>query len=67
MSAPGSGSALLLPVASEDTVWELVRAGVLLPRKSISFGPKPTAGQLGLRSAGPVPSTRMGRYVLRGP
>jgi uncharacterized protein (DUF1015 family) len=44
VSAPGSGSALLLPVISQDTVWELAGAGVLLPRKSTSFGPKPTAG-----------------------
>ncbi|MFF7310794.1 DUF1015 family protein [Streptomyces sp. NPDC008137] len=44
VSAPGSGSALLLPVISESTVWELAGAGVLLPRKSTSFGPKPAAG-----------------------
>ncbi|MGW0495807.1 DUF1015 family protein [Streptomyces sp. NPDC003007] len=44
VSAPGRGSALLLPVISQDTVWELAGAGVLLPRKSTSFGPKPTAG-----------------------
>ncbi|GHE65123.1 DUF1015 family protein [Streptomyces capitiformicae] len=44
VSAPGSGSALLLPAISQDTVWELAGAGVLLPRKSTSFGPKPTAG-----------------------
>ncbi|MEU1850769.1 DUF1015 domain-containing protein [Streptomyces sp. NPDC019990] len=44
VSAPGSGSALLLPAISQDTVWELAGAGVLLPRKSTSFGPKPAAG-----------------------
>lgn len=44
VSASGRGSALLLPVISQDTVWELAGAGVLLPRKSTSFGPKPTAG-----------------------
>ncbi|MET9851090.1 DUF1015 domain-containing protein [Streptomyces ossamyceticus] len=44
VSAPGSGSALLLPVISESTVWELAGARVLLPRKSTSFGPKPAAG-----------------------
>ncbi|MGN9761942.1 DUF1015 family protein [Streptomyces sp. SD31] len=44
VSAPGSGSALLLPPISQDTVWGLAGAGVLLPRKSTSFGPKPTAG-----------------------
>ncbi|MEU9572416.1 DUF1015 domain-containing protein [Streptomyces massasporeus] len=44
VSAPGSGSALLLPVISQGTVWELAGAGVLLPKKSTSFGPKPMAG-----------------------
>ncbi|ELS58519.1 hypothetical protein STVIR_0512 [Streptomyces viridochromogenes Tue57] len=44
VSAPGSGSALLLPALSESTVWELAGSGVLLPRKSTSFGPKPAAG-----------------------
>ncbi|MEU0170317.1 DUF1015 domain-containing protein [Streptomyces iakyrus] len=44
VAAPGTGSALLLPAMSEDTVWELARDGVLLPRKSTSFGPKPVAG-----------------------
>ncbi len=44
VSAPGGGSALLLPEIGQDTVWELAAAGVLLPRKSTSFGPKPTAG-----------------------
>ncbi|WP_435216950.1 DUF1015 family protein [Streptomyces sp. bgisy034] len=44
VSAPGGGSALLLPALSEETVWDLAGAGVLLPRKSTSFGPKPAAG-----------------------
>lgn len=44
VSAPGGGSALLLPALREDTVWDLAGAGVLLPRKSTSFGPKPAAG-----------------------
>lgn len=44
VSAPGTGSALLLPAISEETVWALAGAGVLLPRKSTSFGPKPAAG-----------------------
>ncbi|MFJ5726706.1 DUF1015 domain-containing protein [Streptomyces paradoxus] len=39
-----SGSALLLPAISEETVWDLAGAGVLLPRKSTSFWPKPAAG-----------------------
>lgn len=42
--APGNGTAVLLPAVSEDTVWELATAGVMLPRKSTSFGPKPVAG-----------------------
>jgi uncharacterized protein (DUF1015 family) len=44
VAGPDSGSALLLPAISEDTVWELAGAGVRLPRKSTSFGPKPAAG-----------------------
>lgn len=44
VSASGSGSALLLPAITEETVWELAGAGWLLPRKSTSFGPKPAAG-----------------------
>ncbi|GGZ73321.1 MULTISPECIES: DUF1015 family protein [Streptomyces] len=43
-SVPGGGSALLLPAISEQAVWDLAGAGVLLPRKSTSFGPKPAAG-----------------------
>lgn len=42
--APGNGTAVLLPAVSEDTVWKLATAGVMLPRKSTSFGPKPVAG-----------------------
>ncbi|MFE3323988.1 DUF1015 family protein [Streptomyces sp. NPDC059176] len=44
VAAPGNGAAVLLPTVTEDTVWDLVGAGVLLPRKSTSFGPKPAAG-----------------------
>ncbi|GAA3245531.1 DUF1015 domain-containing protein [Streptomyces labedae] len=44
VSVPGGGSALLLPAISEQAVWDLAGAGVLLPRKSTSFGPKPAAG-----------------------
>ncbi|MEU0042784.1 DUF1015 domain-containing protein [Streptomyces werraensis] len=44
VAAPGSGTALLLPAITEDQVRELAGAGVLLPRKSTSFGPKPAAG-----------------------
>ncbi|MFF4587224.1 DUF1015 family protein [Streptomyces sp. NPDC001388] len=44
VAGPDRGSALLLPAISEDTVWELAGAGVRLPRKSTSFGPKPAAG-----------------------
>ncbi|MCL6734840.1 DUF1015 family protein [Streptomyces neyagawaensis] len=44
VAAPGGGCALLLPAIGQDTVWELAGAGVLLPRKSTSFGPKPAAG-----------------------
>lgn len=51
VATPGSGSALLLPAITEDTVRELAGAGVLLPRKSTSFGPKPAAG-LALRVLG---------------
>lgn len=51
VTAPGAGCALLLPAMNEDTVWNLARDGVLLPRKSTSFGPKPVAG-LALRILG---------------
>ena len=44
VAAPGSGTALLFPAITEDRVRELAGVGVLLPRKSTSFGPKPTVG-----------------------
>ncbi|MFI9585952.1 DUF1015 domain-containing protein [Streptomyces sp. NPDC052236] len=43
-STPGAGTAVLLPAVTEYTVRRLAAAGVLLPRKSTSFGPKPAAG-----------------------
>ncbi|MGY5080922.1 DUF1015 domain-containing protein [Streptomyces nigrescens] len=43
-AAPGSGTAVLLPAMTETTVRQLAGDGVLLPRKSTSFGPKPAAG-----------------------
>lgn len=51
VAAPGSGTALLLPTVTEQTVRTLADAGVLLPRKSTSFGPKPASG-LALRILG---------------
>lgn len=45
-AAPGGGTAVLLPALTEGTVRELAGAGVLLPRKSTSFGPKPVAGMV---------------------
>ncbi|MGY5079170.1 DUF1015 family protein [Streptomyces nigrescens] len=44
VAAPGDGTAVLLPAMDEDTVWQHARAGVMLPRKTTSFGPKPAAG-----------------------
>ncbi|MEU8915000.1 DUF1015 domain-containing protein [Streptomyces nigrescens] len=44
VAAPGQGTAVLLPDITEDTVRQLAGEGVLLPRKSTSFGPKPAAG-----------------------
>jgi len=44
VAGPQSGVALLLPAVTEGLVRELAGAGVLLPRKSTSFGPKPAAG-----------------------
>ncbi|WP_328971486.1 DUF1015 domain-containing protein [Streptomyces sp. NBC_00239] len=44
VAAPGGGTAVLLPAITEDTVRGLAAKGVLLPRKSTSFGPKPAAG-----------------------
>ncbi|MEV0375947.1 DUF1015 domain-containing protein [Streptomyces sp. NPDC050636] len=44
VAAPDNGTAVLLPTVTENTVWDLAGAGVLLPRKTTSFGPKPAAG-----------------------
>ncbi|WP_338673951.1 DUF1015 domain-containing protein [Streptomyces sp. SCSIO 30461] len=44
VASPGSGTAVLLPAVTENTVWDMVGAGVRLPRKTTSFGPKPAAG-----------------------
>ncbi|UZI28201.1 DUF1015 domain-containing protein [Streptomyces sp. VB1] len=44
VSKPGSGTALLLPSMTERSVQELAGTGILLPRKSTSFGPKPAVG-----------------------
>ncbi|HCA86569.1 MAG TPA: DUF1015 domain-containing protein [Streptomyces sp.] len=52
VTGPGKGAAVLLPAVTEDTVWELTGAGVRLPRKTTSFGPKPAAG-LALRVIDP--------------
>ncbi|MTE18419.1 DUF1015 family protein [Streptomyces sp. TRM43335] len=38
------GSAVLMRAVAEDTVRELARLGVTMPRKSTSFGPKPATG-----------------------
>ncbi|HEX5565727.1 MAG TPA: DUF1015 domain-containing protein [Streptomyces sp.] len=38
------GSAVLMRAVTEDTVRELARQGVTMPRKSTSFGPKPATG-----------------------
>uniref|UniRef100_UPI0035562EE9 DUF1015 domain-containing protein n=1 Tax=Streptomyces clavuligerus TaxID=1901 RepID=UPI0035562EE9 len=54
VAAPGNGVAVLLPTMDEPTVRTLAETGVLLPRKSTSFGPKPVAG-LVLRLPEPVP------------
>lgn len=40
------GLAVLLPSLSLDTVFAAARAGVVLPRKATSFGPKPRIGML---------------------
>ncbi|MFE0172386.1 DUF1015 domain-containing protein [Streptomyces sp. NPDC059002] len=53
-AAPDSGVTLLLPAMSESTVWELASHGVLLPRKSTAFAPKPAAG-FALRVSGGSP------------
>ncbi|MFI6349225.1 DUF1015 family protein [Streptomyces sp. NPDC050560] len=44
-----NGTAVLLHPVHEDAVRELARRGVMMPRKSTSFGPKPATG-LVLRS-----------------
>ncbi|MBB1245508.1 DUF1015 domain-containing protein [Streptomyces durbertensis] len=38
------GTAVLMRPVSEDTVLELASQGVMMPRKSTSFGPKPATG-----------------------
>ncbi|UGY90619.1 DUF1015 family protein [Streptomyces gobiensis] len=38
------GSAVLMRATPEETVMELARQGVTMPRKSTSFGPKPASG-----------------------
>ncbi len=44
VAGSGSGTAVLLPTMTDDLVWEFAASGVLLPRKSTSFGPKPVTG-----------------------
>ncbi|WP_345484608.1 DUF1015 domain-containing protein [Streptomyces roseoviridis] len=44
VTAEGSGTAVLLPTPTTGEVRELAEQGVLMPRKSTSFGPKPAAG-----------------------
>ncbi|MDK1475624.1 DUF1015 domain-containing protein [Streptomyces sp. 549] len=46
------GSAVLMRAVAEETVRELARQGVMMPRKSTSFGPKPASG-LVLRTLDP--------------
>ncbi|MDI9885002.1 DUF1015 domain-containing protein [Streptomyces sp. HNM0645] len=46
VTSHGSGTAVLLPAPTEDGIRELAEVGVLLPRKSTSFGPKPAAGMV---------------------
>ncbi|GLF95866.1 DUF1015 domain-containing protein [Streptomyces yaizuensis] len=60
VAAPDRGVAVLLPAVTEPTVRALAEAGVLLPRKSTSFGPKPVAG-LVLRLPEPRRAGRAGR------
>lgn len=43
-AAPGGGTAVLVPPLAETTVRKLAAAGVVLPSKSTSFGPKPATG-----------------------
>ena len=40
------GTAVLLRPTTEDVVRELAAAGVLMPRKSTAFGPKPASGMV---------------------
>ncbi|WP_432064245.1 DUF1015 domain-containing protein [Streptomyces sp. C10-9-1] len=40
----GAGTAVLLPTPTENGIRDLAEQGVLLPRKSTSFGPKPAVG-----------------------
>ncbi|MFE5934163.1 DUF1015 family protein [Streptomyces sp. NPDC056470] len=44
VTSQGTGTAVLLPAPTEDGIRDLAEQGVLLPRKSTSFGPKPAAG-----------------------
>ncbi|WP_434594099.1 DUF1015 domain-containing protein [Streptomyces sp. A5-4] len=44
VAGPGSGTAVLLPAMTETAVRQMAGSGVLLPRKSTSFGPKPAVG-----------------------
>lgn len=46
VTSHGLGTAVLLPTPTEGEVRELAEQGVLLPRKSTSFGPKPAAGMV---------------------
>ncbi|MDT9693602.1 DUF1015 domain-containing protein [Streptomyces sp. P9(2023)] len=46
VTSHGSGTAVLLPAPAEDGIRELAENGILLPRKSTSFGPKPAAGMV---------------------
>ncbi|MEU3750179.1 MULTISPECIES: DUF1015 domain-containing protein [Streptomyces] len=44
VTSQGTGTAVLLPTPTEDGIRDLAEQGILLPRKSTSFGPKPAAG-----------------------
>lgn len=46
VTSHGSGTAVLLPAPTDEGVRELAESGILLPRKSTSFGPKPAAGMV---------------------
>ncbi|MFJ9850674.1 DUF1015 family protein [Streptomyces sp. NPDC101150] len=43
-AARHGGTAVLMRATSEETVRQLARCGVTMPRKSTSFGPKPATG-----------------------